>query len=101
MTSFLLVVGSLVSCATHAEQIDKHDECTRMRDHMVDLRTTGFDSVRTSDGKPIDLSAHREALLNAMGPSFVDNCVARMSDDELNCSKNATDITALRRCASH
>ena len=101
LTSLVLVMGSLASCAARTEEIDKHSECSRMRDHVLDLRIAGFDAVRTSDGKAIDLSAHRDALRNALGPSFVDDCVAHMSDAELACRKTSTNITALRGCATH
>jgi len=94
-------MGSLVSCATRSDEVDRQADCERMREHVIDLRVAGFDRVRTSDGKKVDLAGHRDALRDALDSHFVGNCVARMSDTELMCRKNATDITALRSCATH
>lgn len=51
LTSILLVLGSLVSCATRSDEVDRHADCERMREHVIDMRVSGFDGVRTSDGK--------------------------------------------------
>jgi len=72
--------------------------CTRMRDHIIDLRLADFSNIKDSDGKTIDVSGHRSALTNALGDSFINECAEKMTASELKCQLEARSDSSASDC---
>jgi hypothetical protein len=64
-----------------------------LRDHVVDLRLNQATGV---DG---DLAQHRAALTQALGAGFVQECVSKMSSNQVACALSATDLAEATACA--
>lgn len=88
------------SCASQGEEDDKRGECTRMRDHIVELRLGEYSNIKDASGKKIDVSGHRDAMLSVLGDSFVAECVDKMTLTELRCARGAAAISALTACST-
>ena len=67
--------------------------CIRLRDHVVELR------LQTAHGTPQQLNDMREAFNRALGPEFFTSCEKNLSSAEIDCSLQASDQAALKRCA--
>lgn len=95
-----VAVLSICSCANQNEEDDKRSECTRMRDHLVDLRLGEYSNIKDGSGTPIDVSGHRAAMTSALGNSFIAECVDKMTITELHCAKTASTVSALSECST-
>jgi len=93
--SLLLVVSA--SCnGDEAEDVELAARpCTRLRDHLVDLRLEGV------HGAAADLATHREAMRQALGDDFVAACEASMSVAAISCAATASDLAAASACNAH
>lgn len=64
-------------------------QCERVRDHLVELRVVGTQA---------DASAHRDAIKDALGTRFTDECVATVDRGQIDCSLAAKDATSALSC---
>lgn len=84
-------------CGTESSGLQgSRRDCTKLRDHMVELR---MDSVT------VDREQHRAAVTASLGDGFVRRCVeqivdGQMSSKQLQCGLAATDSEALGACRS-
>jgi len=86
----------IAACADNREDKQspvetREQACTKLRDHLIDLRLAGFDN---------DREQHRRALSEAMGSAFVESCKQSFGDDEVACAMQATDDDTARNCFS-
>jgi hypothetical protein len=86
----LVVVITLGSCASS----DKSErataaQCERVRDHVIDLRLAGTQ---------VDVQAHRDAIKDALGSRFTEECVATVDRAQIDCSLAAKDATSALSC---
>ena len=88
----LIALVLLVGACADQEIVDRAG-CTRLRDHVVDLRVA--DAAGELGG---DVAQHRRAMNQALGEDFVANCVQAMSYQQLECSLKLTDLADSERC---
>jgi hypothetical protein len=98
LTLLLPLFIALVACAGSGEP-DRPDpeDCGRLRQHIADLRLAAADPTGRLDDA--DRAQHRAALQAAMARPGNDECESRTTA-ELVCKLAATDLDALRACAS-
>jgi len=65
--------------------------CERLREHLVDLRLAGVESI--------DREAHREAHIVAMGNDFLAAC-ATLPQSAVACATEATDSASAAACSA-
>ena len=91
----MLVVGWLaVAACTHDDAVDTK-KCTKLRDHIVDLRLSDGDEV-----EGFDVAQHRAALTDALGDKFVADCANTMPIEQLRCEMKATDLRSASGCSA-
>ena len=94
-----LVVGvGLAACAGSRDDDPKH--CIAMRDHLVDLRIAQSKGATDELGRPIDLGAHRAAMKQALGETFIGACRRDMTSAQIQCVLGASDSTSAAACTS-
>lgn len=89
---FLLVF--VLGCGT--EEADSPESvpttrCERLREHLVDLRLAGVESI--------DKEAHRKIHIDAMGNEFLTAC-GTMSDATITCALEAPDSAGAVACSA-
>lgn len=90
----ILFASLVLGCGGGRDEGARTEACERMRDHLVELRLDGNRTVPDAD-----LQQHRAALVAALGPQFIGNCVQQTSDEELDCLSAAANSEAARACA--
>lgn len=88
------IILCAAACSDH-ETVDRA-ACTRLRDHVVDLRLADSSSAL---GK--DATQHRAAMKQALGDAFIDNCVQTMSYEQLDCSLKLKNLADSDQCVKH
>jgi hypothetical protein len=88
--AWLVGVIALGGCASS----DKSErataaQCERVRDHLVNLRLAGTQA---------DAQAHAEAIREALGSRFTDQCIATIDRGQIDCSLAAKDATSALAC---
>jgi hypothetical protein len=95
--SVLLSLGlaaGVFACADPEEPRESaRKRCLALRDHLIDLRLSSAE-------QSVDVAAHRDAMKQALGETFVETCQQEVSADELNCGLSATDLSAASACRS-
>lgn len=88
VVTLLLEVG----CSAQLHDSDTADLvlCTTLRDHLVELRL--------AQATGIDLAAHREALIHALGTGFLDSCTATLTAQQARCASSAASLAAAEAC---
>jgi hypothetical protein len=85
---------ALSACADEpSPQETARKRCVALRDHLIDLRLADA-------AQAIDVTAHREAMKQALGEGFIETCVQQVSAGELNCELSATNLSAASACRS-
>ena len=85
--ALLVVLG--FGCATSGDEAPSNASCTRVREHVVDLRVADL---------PVeDRATHRAALLEAQDESFRTRC-RELSNSQLDCALEARDQASLVSC---
>ena len=95
----VVALGLVVGC-TSSDDVTR-ESCTRLRDHVVDLRVGAYDHMTDPNGRAIDMAPHREALRHVLGDRFVGTCVASMSGGQVRCALKAKTPAAVQGCAAH
>jgi len=86
--------------------------CNELRDHVVDLRLASLASINShptipalgsnhqnaGPPPPINIAAHRAALNQALGETFISNCLQKVSVDQLTCAVAAKDSASMNGC---
>lgn len=93
MREAMLVVVLVFGCGTE-DANDAADpipatRCERLREHLVDLRLAGVESI--------DKDAHRKIHIAAMGNDFLTACGA-MPDATISCALGAADTASAVAC---
>ena len=93
MRKILLVLILVAACGEDQDVAETAEltRCERLRDHLIDLRL--------AEATNVDKDAHREAMRNALGTSFLGEC-ARMPESDRDCALEATDTNAAAACSS-
>lgn len=90
------------------------DRCTQLRDHVVETRLKTLANIRSpssisgiesdqSVAGPVpasEVAGHRAAMQQALGDSYVANCVKSISARQLTCALAANDATSMTACLS-
>jgi hypothetical protein len=94
MRNLVLIVSLVVvGCGGSDEEVDGAEaRCTRMRDRLVELSL--------ADSVDVDRSAHRAAMVRALGPDLVHACERSMNGEQIECVLGAADSTAAMACAT-
>jgi hypothetical protein len=79
----------LVACAN--DDVVDQKACSRLRDHVIDLRLREVDA---------DRERHREAMRRTLGDNYVARCVEVVTRSQLDCSMAARDVSALQACST-
>jgi len=89
LLGLLLVVG----CGTEEEDSAPQPitRCERLREHLVDLRLEGVESI--------DREAHRKAHIAAMGSEFLAAC-GTLQESTITCALEASDGASAAACGS-
>jgi hypothetical protein len=86
------MAGAFSACADAPDpQETAHKRCLALRDHLIDLRLSGAE-------QSVDVAAHREAMKQALGETFIETCQQQVSADEASCELSATDLEAASAC---
>lgn len=93
--SLLVAVTLVAGCTDHGGTVDR-DGCTRLRDHVVDLRLADGASELGSD-----VEQHRRAMKQALGEEFIEHCVRTMSYEQLECSLKLSGLGDSDHCVDH
>ena len=88
---WLVSIALLAGC-TERNTVDR-EGCARLRDHVVDLRVADAAGELGND-----LAQHRRAMNQALGETFIDNCVRSMSYEQLECSLKLSDLADSGNC---
>ena len=92
-TALLVVVG----CGGEEDEVaEVAARCTRMRDHLIDLRLQRDGSTRAASVR----DQHRAALTAALGDDFAGRCARNMSRAHVDCVLDAPDQDAAIACSS-
>lgn len=91
MGRWLAVIPSLFVACTSAEpgEIDVHARCVALRDHEID--------TRLADAPDVDAVAHRQAMRQALGERFIDECNA-LTSKQVDCALVASTADAIAIC---
>jgi hypothetical protein len=86
----LVVVIALGGCASS----DKSEhataaQCERVKDHLVELRLSGTQA---------DMRAHGDAIKEALGSRFTDQCIATVDRGQIDCALAAKDAPSALSC---
>jgi len=92
MHILIIVVAFAAACSTrpHETGIADAELCGELRDHLVELRS--------SETGSIDIAAHRHALAQALGDTFVTSCAASLTVKQAKCALSADSIAAATEC---
>jgi hypothetical protein len=124
---FLVGIALVFGCSSNDDEVTA-SRCTQLRDHLIDLRLndavagkqmptiTSGPPIRVpvargrTDSKevpapqvinmPIDITAHRAAMKQALGDQFVDTCQHKMTAPQLKCLLAAETSSAASSCSS-
>lgn len=86
------VVASAIvapACTSEDSGAARTRRCEQLRDHLVELRLAG----RTAD-----LDAHRAALKQTLGDTFVRECSSDLSSNQISCALASTDSKHAMEC---
>jgi hypothetical protein len=97
MRNLILMVSLAVvgcgGCGSSCEEIDESaTRCIRMRDRLVELSL--------ADAAGVDQTAHRGAMVRALGSAFVHACESSVNAEQVNCVLGAADSTAAMTCVT-
>lgn len=88
------LVGGMVWCLVACGEDDvagpSRARCVQLRERIVDLRVEGLPAG--------DVALHRQALLDSLGETFVEDC-QRLTAAEASCAFAASDSTSVAACA--
>lgn len=87
----IAVIIASAACAQDPEELSAK-RCQQLREHLVELRVKAAPAIEQQD-------AHRAALQQALGDSFVDAC-QKLPAADVVCALNAADSAAADACAS-
>jgi hypothetical protein len=118
---------SVSACASNDDDTVDRQRCEQVRDHLIDLRLSSarrFPTLeelpapsghararrggpvlpqlpRTADVAvpPASLDAHRRAMRDALGESFVATCEQTLTAAQVRCALEATDTAAASACS--
>jgi hypothetical protein len=85
------IIVSIVIAACTAEEPTPDQRCERVRDRLIDLRLANATGV--------DIAAHRAALKNALGDSFIESCKTTLTVAQQQCVLDARDAFAANACS--
>jgi hypothetical protein len=97
LSGLLVALWLSAACSTsEAEDGPSVEDCTRLRDHSIDLRLAA--APRPAGMEPTELAKHKATLAAASGPAYVDQCRSRRTAQEVRCGLAANSLDALRSC---
>jgi hypothetical protein len=89
-----LLAAILSACTSSVgEEPADSRHCERLRDHLVDLQVA---DIHIATG--IDREAHRRAMAQALGSSFVSSCIAKLTETQVDCALDTHDAAAAAAC---
>lgn len=87
----IVVVLMLVGCASEEDDREAQArQCSHLRDHLIELNLANATNV--------DRTAHRKAMRQALGETFVATCVEKLSARQVTCALKARDSRAAGVC---
>jgi hypothetical protein len=95
-----VVLGCLLLLGCSSSDEVTRSSCTKLRDHIVDLRVDAYDHMKDPVGRPVDIKPYRATLKQALGDKFIDTCVAQMSPSQLRCGLDAKTSSAAVSCSN-
>lgn len=92
MSRMACVALLCIGCAAGSSEPEKQGTkaCEQLREHVIDVRVSEIQQ---------DREAHREALRQALGRSYVTTCLEEPRE-RFECEMKATDIDGIRNCSS-
>ena len=89
------------ACSSSPSAPSRHD-CEQLRDHTIEVRlaTVTSGSSDPSGNPGVDIAAHRAAMKQALGDSFVTSCLQTMTSSQLECALGAKDTETAVACAT-
>jgi len=105
-----LLAVTVLGCSGHKEVTP--DDCTELRDHIVELRLASLANIKSGSVlpgigsghqtsrpvPPVNIAAHRAALKQALGESFATTCLKQISVTQLKCALAATSSDSVNDC---
>ena len=90
----LLLLTAWTACGTDEDDVAPLPEtpCERLRDHLVELRM--------ADVTGVDVEPHKQAMRQAMGPSFLASCARDLTPSQIRCATVAVDSNAASACVT-
>jgi hypothetical protein len=93
----ILVLALAAACSSSSSKDGPSvEDCTRLRDHSLDLRLAA--APRPRDLDPTELERHKATLIGASGAAYVDQCRSLRTEEEVACGLAATTLDAFRSC---
>ncbi len=86
---FVVVISSVIGCASEDAKEASLRECRRLREHLIDLRLADTH---------VDVVAHRKALSGAMGDDFVNRCAEDLTTAQVRCALATKDSLKALEC---
>lgn len=90
------------------------ERCTQLRDHVVETRLKTLANIRSPSSTstsgsdyhvagplpPTEVAGHRAAMQQALGDSYIANCMKSVTSRQLTCALAANDATSMTACLS-
>ena|SRR5690606_10295513 len=90
-----LLALAVTGCTSDGDERKRKElRCTKMRDHVVELRLVRAGASLSSD----ELAQHRANLRAAAGDDYVERCLAERSEEYIDCALKARSTDELGRC---
>ena len=96
MRNWILIAAFVTACDGGDDSPDtsaRTEQCERARDHLVDVRLSGLQSLGT-----IEIEKHRVILTDALSTQFIDTCNKTLSDQHVACLLAAGNSDDINRC---
>jgi hypothetical protein len=91
---YAIVIMAFVSACSNPGLRDEDADatlCTVLRNHLVELRLASMS---------VDTDAHRAALKQSLGDSFIRHCQEHLSAHDVECAVSATNLTDATGCTT-
>ena len=100
MRSCGVVVALVIAACSSSSSGPNREDCEKLRDHTIDVRLASIGTGSNAGDPGVDIAAHRAAMKQALGDSFVSSCLQTMTSTQIECALGAKDTETAVACAT-